>query len=67
MSDLWQRQEIELQLDEPVVANFIHRFLSGEMDGQFNVELAKLSYSQLLILARMLAGRLSHQANQVDK
>ena len=56
MSDLRHRQEIELQLAEPVVADFIHRLDAGEMDGQFNSELSKLSYPQLLMLLRTVAG-----------
>lgn len=56
-----------MMADDAVVASFIQRLEAGEMEGQFNVELTKLSSSQLLILARMLAGYLSHQANQVDK
>ncbi len=47
--------------DEAVVV-FIHR-LDGEMDGSLNVELRKLSYAQLLVLARSLAGYEATQGN----
>ena len=39
--------------DKAVVANFVQRLDAGEM---VNVELRKLTYPQLLILARKLAG-----------
>jgi len=53
---LVQRYEFRLRMvqamkDDAVVANFIHRVHAGEMDTQSNVELGKLTYSQILTLS----------------
>ena len=43
--------------DDAVIADFLERLDTGQVDGQLNVELAKLSYSQLLMVSKVFAER----------
>jgi hypothetical protein len=43
--------------DDAVIADFLKRLDSGQMDGRLNVELSKLSYAQILTVGRILAER----------
>ena len=43
--------------DDAVIADFLKRLDTGQVDGQLNVELAKLSYSQLFMVSKILVER----------
>ena len=47
--------------DDDVVGDFIDRLDKGELNGHVGVELSKLSYEQLLRVARITAERIEKQ------
>ena len=43
--------------DNELIETFLKRLEGGEIDGRLNLELARLSYSQLLTVSKILAER----------
>ncbi len=50
-----------MESDDAVVRSFIQRLDSREMNGTLNLELAKLSYEQLLRVSQILAKRIEKE------
>jgi len=50
--------------DNSVVRDFIDRLDRGELNGHVGVELSKLSYEQLLRVARITAERIEKQLDK---
>jgi hypothetical protein len=48
--------------EDPVVASFLKRLDAGEVDRRLNLELSRLSCSQLLTISRILAERSAKKA-----